>query len=339
MLLHFFRYCMSLLRIHHVAFGIARAREMNNDRCPPAAFAPRGRLAPAVSAALRTGVWAVPLALGGFVGAAWGQQDQAQPGVEEVLVTGSRIQRTGMVTPTPVTAVDAQDLRAMAPGNLVDSMNQLPQFFNNDSPQTQFNFAGSAGASNLNVRGIGANRTLVLLDGRRIVASNPHGTPDINVVPEAIQQRVAVVTGGASAAYGSDAVAGVVNFVLDTEFTGIDTRVQGGITDRGDAENFEGAFTFGTDLGDAGHLIVSADVFDQRGVDGYEDRDWYQGWGTVTNPEWVASSGAVGPELIIAPNVVSTEYTFGGLIRAPGTALDRLMFLPDGSVAPFVQSE
>jgi len=312
---------------------------MNNDRCPPAAFAPRGRLAPAVSAALRTGVWAVPLALGGFVGAAWGQQDQAQPGVEEVLVTGSRIQRTGMVTPTPVTAVDAQDLRAMAPGNLVDSMNQLPQFFNNDSPQTQFNFAGSAGASNLNVRGIGANRTLVLLDGRRIVASNRLGTTDINVFPEAILQRVEVVTGGASAAYGSDAVAGVVNFVLDTEFTGIDTRVQGGITDRGDAENFEGAFTFGTEIGDAGHLIVSADAFDQRGVDGYEDRDWYQGWGTVTNPEWVASNGAVGPELIIAPNVVSTEYTFGGLIRAPGTALDRLMFLPDGSVAPFEQSQ
>ncbi len=309
-----------------------------NARRSRLALAARRRLANAISMSLKTGLCTAPLAIGGFVGVAHAQQGGAQAAVEEVVVTGSRIQRTGMVTPTPVTAVEADDLSAMAPGNLVESMNQLPQFFNNDSPQTQFNFAGSAGASNLNVRGIGANRTLVLLDGRRIVSSNRLGTTDINVFPEAILQRVEVVTGGASAAYGSDAVAGVVNFILNTEFTGIDTRVQGGITDRGDAENFEGAFTFGTELGDAGHLIVSADVFDQRGVDGYEDRDWYQGWGTVTNPEWVASNGTIGPELIIAPNVVSTEYTFGGLIRAPGTPLDRLMFLPDGSVAPFVQS-
>ena len=318
---------------------------MNDDRISCTAFssASRGtrlrRLAKVMSNALKSGAYAVPAALSGAAGVAVAQQEQPDAGVEEVLVTGSRIQRTGMVTPTPVTAVEAEDLSAMAPGNLIESMNQLPQFFNNDSPQTQFNFAGSAGASNLNVRGIGANRTLVLLDGRRIVASNRLGTTDINVFPEAILQRVEVVTGGASAAYGSDAVAGVVNFILDTEFTGLDTRVQGGITDRGDAENFEGAFTFGTDVGDAGHFIVSADVFDQRGIDGYEDRDWYQGWGTVTNPEWVASGGAVGPELIIAPNVVSTEYTFGGLIRAPGTSLDRLMFLPDGTVAPFERSE
>src|SRR5690606_36600130 len=309
-----------------------------NARRSRLALAARRRLANAISMSLKTGLCTAPLAIGGFVGVAHAQQGGALAAVEEVVVTGSRIQRTGMVTPTPVTAVEADDLSAMAPSNLVASMNQLPQFFNNDSPQTQFNFAGSAGASNLTVRGIGANRTLVLLDGRRIVSSNRLGTTDINVLPEAILQRVEVVTGGASAAYGSDAVAGVANFALNTEFVGCDSHLQGGITDRGDAESFEASVTSGTEIGERGHLIASADVFDSRGVDGYEDRDWYQGWGTVTNPEWVASGGAVGPQLIIGPTGVSTEYTFGGLIRAPGTPLDRLMFLPDGSVAPFQTS-
>src|SRR5690606_2807494 len=222
----------------------------------------RRGLSVSVAAILRAGAWAVPLSFAGFAGQVHGQQEPAAApaeGLEEVLVTGSRIQRTGMVTPTPVTAVEADDLSAMAPGVLIDSLNQLPQFFNNDTPQTQFNFAGSAGASNLNVRGIGANRTLVLLDGRRIVSSNRLGTTDVNVIPEAILQRVEIVTGGASAAYGSDAVAGVANFVLNTDFTGIDTHLQGGITDRDDGESFEGSITYGTEVGERGHLIVSAD--------------------------------------------------------------------------------
>ena len=297
----------------------------------------RRRSSRASSNFLGAGAFALPLSLVTGIAGAQAPSQEPRP-VEEVVVTGTRIQQTGMVTPTPVTSVGSQDLQAMAPGNLIDSLSQLPQFFNNDTPQTQFNFAGSAGASNLNVRGIGSNRTLVLLDGRRIVSSNRLGTTDINVFPEGILERVEVVTGGASAAYGSDAVAGVANFVLNTEFVGFDSHLQGGITDRGDAESFEASVTYGTEIGERGHLIASADAYDSRGVDGYEDRDWYQGWGTVTNPEWVASGGAVGPQLIIAPNVVSTEYTFGGLIRAPGTPLDRLMFLPDGSVAPFQTS-
>ncbi|HEX7080509.1 MAG TPA: TonB-dependent receptor [Gammaproteobacteria bacterium] len=295
-----------------------------------------------IAFAVRTGVaCACVLSAAGVAGLANAQVEPPQPpgAPEEITVTGSRIQRTGMTTPTPVTAVDAGQLAQMAPGNLIDSLNQLPQFFNNASPQTQFNFAGTAGASNLNIRGIGSDRTLVLLDGRRIVSSNRLGTTDINVFPEAMIERVEVVTGGASAAYGSDAVAGVANFILNTDFTGIDTHFQGGLTGEGDAENSEASFTYGTDIGDRAHWIGSVDYYSAAGVDGYEGRDWYQGWGTVTNPEWVASGGAVGPQLIIAPNVVSTEYTFGGMIRAPGTSLDRLMFLPDGSVTPFVQSE
>src|SRR5690606_34459544 len=99
------------------------------------------------------GAFALPLSLVTGIAAAQAPSQEPRP-VEEVVVTGTRIQQTGMVTPTPVTSVGSQDLQAMAPGNLIDSLSQLPQFFNNDTPQTQFNFAGSAGASNLNVRGI-----------------------------------------------------------------------------------------------------------------------------------------------------------------------------------------
>src|SRR5690606_30445519 len=170
------------------ASGLAsrsRGEAMNDrkSRQAPGALR-RRRSSSAVSAILDTGLFAVPLSLAA-VGIAGAQPAGQEPrAVEEVVVTGSRIQQTGMVTPTPVTSVGAQDLSAMAPGNLIDSLTQLPQFFNNDTPQTQFNFAGSAGASNLNVRGIGSNRTLVLLDGRRIVSSNRLGTTDINVFPE-----------------------------------------------------------------------------------------------------------------------------------------------------------
>lgn len=270
---------------------------------------------------------------------------QAQDTLEEVVITGSRIRMTGMETPTPVTAVDAQELTNMAPGNMIDSLSQLPQFLNNSTPQTQFNFGGSAGASNLNLRGVGPQRTLVLLDGRRVTPSSRSNTVDINLFPDAMIRRVETVTGGASAAYGTDAVAGVVNFILDTDFTGVAANLQAGTTSRSDGDNWEGSFSFGTDIGTNSHLLFSAAGFQQDGIDGYDGRDWYQGWGTVTNPAWQAAVNAgdcslnvlcdAGPQLIRAPQVVSTQYTFGGMTVSPVAALNNLHFLSDGSAIPF----
>ena len=272
------------------------------------------------------------------VGSVQAQEPASAPGsdVQEIAVTGSRIQRDGMSTPTPVTAIDAGELDNMSPGNMIEAFDQIPQFLNNESPQTQSNFAGSAGASNLNLRGIGAKRTLVLVNGRRIVGSNRLGSVDINLLPESMVQRVDVVTGGASAAYGTDAVAGVTNFILDTNYEGLSIRGQGGVTDRDDANSQEYAISWGTRIGQRGHIIGSFEFYDRDGIATYPDRDWYQGWGTVTNPEWMETGE--GPRLLIAPQVVSTSYTVGGLINQPGSALDRLMFQPDGSAVPFVES-
>ncbi len=270
---------------------------------------------------------------------------QSASDLDEIVITGSRIRMTGMETPTPVTAMETTELTAMAPGNMIESLSQLPQFLNNATPQTNTNFAGSGGASNLNLRGIGAQRTLVLLDGRRVTPSSRNNTVDINLFPDAMIRRVETVTGGASAAYGTDAVAGVVNFILDTDFTGVSVSAQKGVTSRGDNDNWEGSFSFGTDIGEKTHLLFSASGYQADGIDAYEGRDWYQGWGTVTNPAWQAAVNAgecrinvpcaAGPQLIRAPHVVSTRYTFGGLTVSPVAELNNLMFLSDGSAVPF----
>jgi len=264
-------------------------------------------------------------------------QDAAGPRqgpIEEVTVTGSRITATsGMTTPTPVTVVQADELANMAPGQLIDSLDQLPQFLNNARPNTAASKADAAGASNLNMRGIGSKRTLVLLDGRRIVPSNRLGVVDINLFPEALLQRVETVTGGASAAYGTDAVAGVVNFIINPDYTGFETHLQRGETSRNDYDNYELSVAGGTSIGERFHLIGGADRFESERIDNLAGRDWYRGIGLVTSSEFLAAGR--GPRLLTRENVVSTEYTDGGMIDAPGTSIHRLHFLPDGSLAPF----
>jgi outer membrane receptor protein involved in Fe transport len=270
----------------------------------------------------------------------------AQPGAgpaapEEITVTGSRITRDGMSSPTPITAISAADMQMMAPGQIIDSLDYVPTFFLNDAPDTAASKSASAGASNVNLRGLGANRTLVLLDGRRMVPSNRLGAVDINLFPEAMVERVEVVTGGASAVYGTDAVAGVVNFLLKDNFEGFDVHTQFGATERNDGENREISVAYGTQIGERGHLMVSGELFDAEEIETLEGRDWFRSWGLIQNPV------AGGPRDLVRPDVASYTYTNGGLInsttagatptadRIP-TPLHRYEFLPDGSVQPFV---
>jgi len=274
-------------------------------------------------------------------GAAFAQDVAPQTGsLEEITVTGSRITRDGMNSPTPITAISADDMQMMAPGQIIDSLDYLPPFFMNDSPDTAASKSASAGASNVNLRGLGASRTLVLLDGHRIVPSNRLGSVDINLFPEAVVERVEIVTGGASAVYGTDAVAGVVNFVLKDDFEGFDIHTQAGMTERSDGESAEVSVAYGTDIGERGHFIVSGEAFGADRIETLEGRDWFRHWGLIQNP-------GPGPRDLVRPDVVSYTYTAGGLInstvagvgtgadRVP-TAIHRYEFLPDGSAVPFV---
>ena len=122
----------------------------------------------------------------------------------------------------PVTVVEADELEALSPGALITAVSQLPQFYGNQTPNSGQLLRLARATASLNLRGLGVNRTLTLLNGRRVPSTSAFGGVDINLFPEAMIQSVETVTGGASAAYGTDAVAGVVNFILDTNFTGLD---------------------------------------------------------------------------------------------------------------------
>ena len=256
-------------------------------------------------------------------------QDGSTPG-DEVVVTGSRLRLNGMMTPTPVTVVGADELKAMAPVTMIEAVSQLPQFYANQAPGSTANFFTRGGLGNLNIRGLGINRTLTLLNGRRVVSANAFGGVDISLFPSDMIKSVETVTGGASAAYGTDAVAGVTNFILDTKFTGARLTVQGGETSRSDAANYTVTGAVGFRIGDRGHLLVSGEYFRQDGVNGYQDRDWYQGWGTVPD--------ATG-KLLIRPNVVSRNTSYDGMAILAGSALNGLVFRRDGTTFPFVTSD
>jgi iron complex outermembrane receptor protein len=187
---------------------------------------------------------------------------------ETVVVTGTRLGVAGINTPTPVTAVSSDQLQASAPSNLADALNNLPSLVQSGGQQ---NNAGSSstGKNLLNLRGLGTTRTLILLDGERFPSTQNTNTVDINVLPQALVQRVDIVTGGASASYGSDAVAGAVNFVLNDHYEGFGATLIGGATGYGDNKEIHGTANFGTSfLSDHLHVIGSLEYFDNFGVPG-----------------------------------------------------------------------
>lgn len=250
--------------------------------------------------------------------------------LDAIHVTGTRIELDGMDSPTPMMALSGEELSLLSPATLAEALVELPHFLNNDTPLTQsFGTSAAAGSSHLNLRGIGSIRTLTLLDGRRVVPATRFGTVDYALLPKALVRRVEVVTGGASAAYGSDAVSGVVNVLLDSDFDGVRLRAQGGLSDRGDNGNGELSLTFGRDLGDHSHLTFSGELYRARGIQGYASRDWFRSWSTITNPD------PAGPAEITVPDVRATGYTYGGLITSGPLA--GTQFLPGGVPAPFVR--
>jgi outer membrane receptor protein involved in Fe transport len=229
--------------------------------------------------------------------------------VAQVVVTGSRVVTNGANAPTPLTAVSASQLQAAAPSSIVDALVQLPQIANSSLPQnTGVGTTGNVGQSFLSLRSLGANRTLILMDGSRIVPSSLQAVTDVSLIPEALVQRVDIVTGGASAVYGSDAVAGVVNFVLDTHYTGVKAEIQGGESGYQDARNGKVELTAGWNLFDGrGHFVISGDTYQDNGVSDYASRDWFHSCALIGNPAKV-------PTYIPACNAHSAQFTYGGLI-------------------------
>lgn len=250
-------------------------------------------------------------------------QESAGEPADTVVVTGTRVQRDGFEAPTPTVVLDAAEISRDAPQNLGDFIQKLPSFANSPTTDTTVtgNSTAGSGVNSLNLRSIGANRTLVLIDGRRMAPGmltnfyNNTGAADINPVPDALIERVDVVTGGASAPYGSDAIAGIVNFVLDRDFTGLKGSLQGGVTTYGDNKQYSLSLAGGTGFAnDRGHILFSIEHdFNEGILRAQGARDWVdEGWERVVNPNYTSSNGE--PYYLFKNMIGSSRFVDGGLV-------------------------
>jgi outer membrane receptor protein involved in Fe transport len=242
--------------------------------------------------------------------------------LEQVVVTGSHLGDTGFATPTPVTVLGAADLERQGISNVANLLNTLPAFRAQSTPATTAIFINNAGANLADLRGLGAQRTLVLVDGRRFVPGTtagggfaPSGAVDLNMIPTALIRRAEVVTGGASAAYGSDAVAGVVNLILDTKLQGLKSSIQYGESDSSDTEELYATLAGGSSFADGrGHFVLGGEYVDNRGSGDCYSRDWCAvGYNTISNPSPQLNGLA---RQVILPASMPATASFGGLITA-----------------------
>lgn len=197
---------------------------------------------------------------------------------DDIVVTGSRIERAGFDQPTPTTVVGAAEIRQGARANLSQVLNDQPQFRPTTTPATSIGNTTGSGAAPVDLRGLGQARTLTLLNGRRFVGEN-----NLNFVPIGLVERLEVVTGGASAAWGSGAVAGVVNIILKDKLEGITLGAQSGVSSRGDGQRYGFDGSFGTHFaGGNGHFMIGAEYLDDKGIPDRHSRQNLNSPGIVT---------------------------------------------------------
>jgi iron complex outermembrane recepter protein len=272
--------------------------------------------------------------------------DSDGPGI---VVTGSRIQ-SSFDRPTPVTIMGAQRLEDRGLTNVGDALNELPSFRATQTPASSgLNAAPGQpiGGRILDLRGLGAERTLTLVDGKRFVPATTRATVDTNMVPSIMLSRAEVVTGGASAVYGSDAVAGVVNLLLDKQFTGYKIDGELGIADAGDNLTRQVGAKAGWALGDNLHLMVGGEWEKSDGIDNCRDRDWCANGLIIVgrNPLAKGQTPTI-PASNILPGANTWSARFNGVTTPPSSAyvghdvpvlrpIDGIAFNADGTPRRF----
>ena len=238
---------------------------------------------------------------------------------EEIVVTGSRIARAGFDLPTPTTVIGEVELRQGNRPNLQQVLNDAPSFRPTVTPQVSPGNT-SSGSAPVDLRGLGSNRTLTLVNGRRFVGNN-----NLNYIPLGLVERVEVVTGGASAAYGSDAVAGVVNIILKNRVQGINVGALAGISSRGDGRRYGFDLTAGTSFADdRGQLLFSAEYVKDKSISSRNSRPNLTA-GRITFP---------GDTLQTLVADVNTNQTSGGLITTG--VLANQTFDAAGNLRPYL---
>lgn len=265
----------------------------------------------------------------GLIGTASVCAQEAEPAAKAVdtvvTVTGSRISARGYNQPTPTTTLTSEDIEKSAQPNIFTTIAQLPalQGSTGSSVLTYSTSSGQQGLSAFSLRGLGAFRTLTLLDGQRVVPANVSGVTDISQFPQLLVKRVDVVTGGASASYGSDAIGGVVNFITDKKFKGFKANIEGGETTYHDNRNvtFQAAWGRGF-MDDKLHVVVSAEHSKEDGVPphgfgmgpGPNGRTAFNAPAFQTRPLAQATDGK--PQMYDIRNAQPYQYNRYGLITS-----------------------
>jgi len=260
--------------------------------------------------------------------------------IAEIAITASRIERSGFTAPTPTTTLGVEDRELRATVNVASLLNELPSV----RPASASLTSQNTGIQAINLRGLnGANnastRTLLLVDGRRFVPTTLTGVVDSNVVPSALVERVEVVTGGASAAWGSDAVAGVVNFIFKDKVEGFRAEAQYGLSERGDNEETSVSLAWGTGFaGDRGQVMLAGEYSELKDRQTWGDREW-------SNRRTGFVSGAlngVNVTRLQVDGLTMSGVTTGGVITAANggplpasSPLRGIQFGPGSTVQPF----
>lgn len=250
-----------------------------------------------------------------------------------VTVTGSRVIKNGDSSPSPMTVVSSDDLLTAKPGStLAEALNALPVFAGSrgagSNPTTSGSAAGGNGSANqLNLRNIGATRTLVLMDGKRVPPTLYNGAVDVDIIPQLFVERIDIVTGGVSAVYGSDAMTGVVNYVIDRKFNGIKGDVSYGVSEQGDSAKRNVGLAYGATLAPGLHFEAGVEYRKEGGIDRRSDRDWM-------NQVGVTGSGTAANPYVLQTKLRQRGFPVGGLITTG--ALAGQVFKENGVLSPFV---
>jgi outer membrane receptor protein involved in Fe transport len=277
------------------------------------------------------------------------------PSCQAIVVTGSRIRRPNLESPLPVTSISGEEFFETGNVSVGDTLNDLPALRSTFSQANSTRFLGTAGLNQIDLRGLGTVRTLVLQNGRRHIGGDVLAsgvTPDINTIPTDMIERVDIVTGGNSAVYGSDAIAGVVNFILKDDYEGIQLRAQGGASKYGDAGAYFISGLWGTNFGDGrGNVAVNVEYARQNQYFGanrpfINENDAFL---VVDSDPAGAPNGSDGvPDRLFFHDIRSGSLTNTGAVRFGGTTLANscgtdplgsfypcfFIFQPDGTLVP-----
>jgi iron complex outermembrane recepter protein len=278
-----------------------------------------------IRASIRLAVWGGALAALP-VGAALAA-DAEQTQLEEIIVTGSLIRSPNQVSASPIVSTDMEDLERSGDVSLIANLNQMPQF--NATSGVFSGGQGTGGRVTINLRGLGSNRNLVLLDGRRLPLSDINGNVDANAIPEAAISSIDVITGGASAVYGSDSMSGVVNFLTLPFFDGVKADAQYGASTRGDVEKTSASLALGSAFAEgSGHVLLSLGYMEREGLYG-ADRAFFE----FVTPSSFIGTGTFVPSATNLPNAAAVNALFAGYGAAtPVNNTLNLGFNDDGTL-------